>query len=59
MGQVRSKKYFPEITILKIFETNSSFRLKQENFIICFSGEFASIKKVFILAGRLGTRVSY
>ena len=39
-------------TIHKIFETNSSFHY-------FFPELFASIDKIFILAGRLGTRLSF
>ena len=54
---------FAEIITHKIFETNSSFHLKwreNERSLISVFQEFsASVKKTFILAVRLGTRVSF
>ena len=61
LGRVRSKKLFAETTIHKIFETNSSFPVKQrttgkvQQF---FSSFFAIIDKIFILGGRRSTRFS-
>ena len=43
----------------KIFETNSSFYVKHcmESLIFTFQKIFASIDQIFILEGRLGTRL--
>ena len=54
LGQVRSKKLFPEIFIHKILQINSSFYVKQRitgrlNF--SFSGDFTSTDKIFIPRG--------
>ena len=43
----------------KLFETNSGFYVKKRTegkVEFCFSGIFASIDKIFILRGRLGSR---
>ena len=58
--RVRSKKDFPETPFHKIFETNSSFNVKlREKLISVFQKFFAIIDKMFILAGGLGTRLSF
>ena len=46
---------FETTTIHKIFETNSSFHVAQyrKNLVSVFQEFFASINKIFILAGRL------
>ena len=48
--------------IHKISKTNSSFHVNsalREKFNFCFSRAFAIANKIFILAGRLGTRLSF
>ena len=47
---------FAETTIHNIYETNSIFHVKFSTISISFSQNFlASIDKMFILTGRLGT----
>ena len=44
----------------KMFETNSSFHVKQRTKReVFFQTFFASIGKIFILAGAMGTRISF
>ena len=51
--------YLGTTTIHKIFETNSRFHVKLRGSLISvFQEFFASIDKIVILAGRLGTRLS-
>ena len=61
LGQVRSKKLLPKTTMDRTFETlifswNSALR---ENFNFYFSNLFAIIDKIYILTGRIGTRLSF
>ena len=54
--------FFKSPIIHKILETNSSFHVKQalqEKFKFRFSRVFASINKIVILPGGLGTRLSF
>ena len=54
---------FPETVIDKILETNSGFYViiahYVKSLISVFLRVFASIKKIFILPGRLGTRILF
>ena len=55
--------HFTKSTIIhKIYETKTSFHMKidhyQKSLISVFQEFFASINKIFILAGRLGTSLS-
>ena len=50
------RRIVPTITH-KIFETNSSFHVK--SFISVFEKFSASISETYILAGSLGTRLSF
>ena len=54
---------FPVIIIHKIYETNSSFHVKyrttRKSLTAVFQEFFASIEKIFLLGGRLGTRLSF
>ena len=50
MGRVGVKKSFPETISYEIFETSSSFQFNR-----CFRDFFASISKILILVGGLGT----
>ena len=57
------KKRFPETISRKIFETNSRYHVKErtacQSLIPVFQEFLASINKMFILAGRLGTRLIF
>ena len=52
---------FPPTNIHKIFENNYSFHIMhyEKNLIFVFQGFSASIDNIFILAGGLGTRLSF
>ena len=51
--------FIPPTIVHKIFETDSSFHAQYEKSLISvFQKISASINKIFILAGRLGTRLS-
>ena len=58
-GELKSRK-IPETITHKIFQTNSNFIARKEKSLISVFQEFsANIKETFILAGRLGIRLSF
>ena len=63
MRRVRGKKLFPETIIHKIFEANSCCLVKWsttgEVKFLLIKEFFASINKIFISGGELGTRLSF
>ena len=61
-GRIRIKKKFPETKSHKILENSSRFHVEEHatgSLISVFQEFSASINKKFILAGRLGTRLSF
>ena len=64
LSDFQIQKYYQNepTTTHKIFETNSSFHVKQrkrEKFSFCFQEFSASRKKIFILARGLGIGLSF
>ena len=63
LGQVTTRKEFSETFSNKISETNSSFHVKErtmgKSLIPIFQNIFTNTNKIFILAGGLGTLLSF